>query len=295
MVTVLALLSFGLACIAAPSDPLRFERLGPREFGFNTGELKGKLGGADYARGLSAVTHIRSGRRLDSSLGLLSHYRVFTTGRRYGAAAWEWPAEYALQEDGSVLAKWAGSPDRPFDLLAHYRWLSPTNIEVKTTVVAQRDLEKFESFLASYFTVDFDRAWICAGTPPDAGPQQMFVEAVQSRGVWQAFPRDAFAAMILNDGRWKLDPHPVGWILQEPFRKPLAVRTAVGPGLSAAIISNPEDCFAICTPHQSESHYSTYLSLFGVDLKAGEKKTASVGLFLLGKFDPAEIWRLSHQ
>jgi hypothetical protein len=32
----------------------------------------------------------------------------------------------------------------------------------------------------------------------------------------------------------------------------------------------PDDCFALSTPYEGESHYSLYLSLFGRDVKAGE-------------------------
>ena len=32
----------------------------------------------------------------------------------------------------------------------------------------------------------------------------------------------------------------------------------------------PEECFAVATPCEGESHYSLYLSRFGRDLKAGE-------------------------
>ena len=39
-----------------------------------------------------------------------------------------------------------------------------------------------------------------------------------------------------------------------------------------AILSTPvEDGFALAMPHQSEGHYSIYLSLFGCDLPSGAR------------------------
>ena len=36
-------------------------------------------------------------------------------------------------------------------------------------------------------------------------------------------------------------------------------------------MARPEDCFALATPHEAEGHFSLYHSLFGRDLKAGER------------------------
>ena len=38
------------------------------------------------------------------------------------------------------------------------------------------------------------------------------------------------------------------------------------------------DCFGIATPYEGEGHYSTYLCLFGRDLRAGESAVARVRL-----------------
>jgi hypothetical protein len=49
-------------------------------------------------------------------------------------------------------------------------------------------------------------------------------------------------------------------------------------------MSAGRDCFAIATPHQTESHYSVYLSLFGRDLKAGETVRARARLLVTAEF-----------
>ena len=44
-----------------------------------------------------------------------------------------------------------------------------------------------------------------------------------------------------------------------------------------------QNLFALCTPHQTEAHYSMYLSLFGCDLKAGQTARARARLLIAEK------------
>jgi len=46
------------------------------------------------------------------------------------------------------------------------------------------------------------------------------------------------------------------------------------------LMSAPEECFAVMTPHERESHYSLYLSLLGRDLKPGESARARARLWI---------------
>ena len=39
-------------------------------------------------------------------------------------------------------------------------------------------------------------------------------------GVWQAFPRDDQAVSIIQDGRWKIPPSPVDWVIRPRLAKP---------------------------------------------------------------------------
>jgi hypothetical protein len=50
--------------------------------------------------------------------------------------------------------------------------------------------------------------------------------------------------------------------------------------LTAILMSPPGDCFAMAGPHQTEGHYSLYLSLFGRKVKAGETLSARTRLVL---------------
>ena len=85
---------------------------------------------------------------------------------------------------------------------------------------------------------------------------------------------------MIQDGRWKLPPNPVDWVIRPPLAKPLAFRCCPVQDLSAVIMSPPQDCFAVLTPFQAESHRSMYLCLFGKDLKVGEIARARARLVI---------------
>ncbi len=269
-----------------PAPALSFSPAGGNEFTFDTGVLRGKLRAQGRSMGLSSVVYLPSGMRLDSSMGLFSHYRVFSAGKRYGTAAWEWPSEARPGRNGGVEVRWPSAPDRPFELRALYRWAAPNVLDLETTVVAQTNLLRFESFLASYFTMDFTNALVWAGGPDKSEP---LVAADKSYGAWLAFPRDDAAAAIIGDGRWKFQPNPVDWVVMPRLVRLLAVRRAPVTGLTAVLMARPGDCFAISTPQQSDPHNSLYLSLFGLDLKPGQTARARARLLIAPKLTQAEI------
>lgn len=258
---------------ASPDPKLVFARGENNEFTFNTGFVRGKLRAGGRSAGLSSVVHT-SGARLDASMGLLGHYRVFTANKRYGTAAWNWPSEARLTPDGSVEVRWPPAADRPFELRATYRVAALNAVDLETVVEAKTNLEKFESFVASYFTSSFTNSTV------DASRGESFLAAEPAAGVWQVFPRDESAISIIKDGRWNIEPNPVDWSIRPAFTRPLGFRKAPATGLTAVLMSPASDCFAIFTPHQSEGHYSMYLSLFGRDVKRGETAKACIRLLI---------------
>ena len=255
---------------------LAFAASGTNEFAFDTGVLKGKLRAGGKSRGLSSVVHLPTGANLDSSMGLFGHYRVFSANKRYGTAAWDWPSDARLRPDGSVEVHWPSAEDRPFELRAVYRWAAPDTLDLETSVLAKTNLMKFESFLASYFAEGFTNSCVCVRS----NNQQRLEAADRINGVWQAFPRDDQAAAIIQDGRWTYPPSPVDWVIRPHLAKPLGIRRSPANDLSAVIMSPPEDCFAVLTPEEANSHRSMYLSLFGKDLKPGETARARTRLVI---------------
>ena len=57
--------------------------------------------------------------------------------------------------------------------------------------------------------------------------------------------------------------------------------------LTALFMASTDDAFAMAMPFETEGHYSVYYSLFGRDLKAGEKAKARVRLEVLTTPDNA--------
>jgi hypothetical protein len=275
---------------AGQKEELSFRAIGTNEFVFDTGVLRGKLHADGKSRGLSSVIHIPSGTRLDASMGLFSHYRVFSSNKRYGAGAWDWPSEAALRPDGSVEVRWPAAADRPFELGAVYRWAAPDTLDLETTVLAKTNLAKFESFLASYFTPGFTNSLVNTGAPGTPN----WIAAEPSHGVWLVFPRDDSALKIIQDGRWKFEPNPVDWVVMPEFSgTATGIRREPVAGLAAVLMSPRKDCFAVFTPHQMEPHYSMYLSLFGRDLQVGEKAAARCRLVVGPALSTAEVSALA--
>lgn len=272
---------------AAPAVSLNFHPDGRNGFAFDTGVIRGRLRADGKAKGLSEVVHIASGVRLDRSMGLFGHYRVFTANKRYGTAAWDWPGEAKLQPDGNVEARWAATDERPFELRVTYRWATPIALDVVTVVQARTNLVNFESFLACYFAPGFTNSLACVAELPGKPGAPGFLAAAPSFGTWLVFPRDDDAMAIFRDGRWTIQPNPVDWKPMPRLAKPLGIRRDPTIGLTAMIMSPPSDAFALCTPEQTEGHYSMYLSLFGRDFKAGESAQARARLLIDAKLSDA--------
>ncbi len=279
-------------CAVASQGAQAFKPAADGGFEFDTGVLRGRLRAGGRSLGLSSVVHVPTATRLDSSNGLFSHYRVFTRGKRHGGGAWDWPSTATLRPDGAVEVVFPATPERPIELKALYRWADPATLDLETAVRAVSDLEAFESFLASYFSAPFTNSIVYARDSTSTANRSRFVAADKAAGDWQIFPRDDAATGVIQDGRWQLEPNPVAWVIRPPLARPLAVRRAPVTGLTAILMAAPTDCFAIATPHESEGHYSTYLSLFGRDLKAGESARARARLVILPLPGDAEIVRL---
>jgi formylglycine-generating enzyme required for sulfatase activity len=244
------------------------------EYAFDTGNLRGKLRQAGKSLGLSSVVHVPSGVRLDGRFGILSHYRVFTTNKRYGSAAWDWPSTSKLLSDGAVQIMWPKGKDRPFEMVATYRWRGSSTLDLETTVKARKDLSKFEVFLASYFRNTFPSPYVYIGGNPETEGKPSFLMARKSFGDWQMFPRSRDVLRVVHDGRWQKKPNPVKWTIMPHMLMPIGLRRSAQAGPAVVLMAPLDDCFAIATPYQGESHNSVYLSLFGRDVKAGETARA---------------------
>ncbi len=276
---VFVLSLIGVAAIAAygESANLAFKPAGNEAYTFDTGVLRGTLRNEGRSIGLLKVEHVPTGTYLEgNNYGIFGHYRVFTTNKRYGGGAWDWPSTSVLRPDGSVEVHWVAAEGRPFDLAAVYRWSAPDTFDVETSVTARADLTGFESFLASYFAEAFPASTVCVESGPDGRP--MFQTTEPDKGIWQAFPRDKQAVTLIQDGRWKIEPSPVDWAVRDEYFAPLGIRRNLANNLCAIIMAPATDSYAVMTPQAGEGHRSLYLAQIGRDIKTGESATARARL-----------------
>lgn len=252
------------------SVKLTFTSKGKNEYVFDTGVLRGKLRKDGRTLGLSSVVYVPSGVKLDGRFGIFSYYRIFTTNKRYGHAAWDWPSVLKLLPDGAVQIVWPAERDHPFEMTAIYRLTEQTTLDLETTVKAHKVLHQFEVFLASYFLETFPTSGVYVGANPKTEGKPGFLIAKKSFGDWQMFPKDEQVLQIIQDGRWQKEPNPVKWAIMPCMAAPVGVRRSAVENLTVVLMAPPNDCFAVSTPYEGESHCSLYLSLLGRDVQAGE-------------------------
>jgi len=275
--------------VTGSPDKLAFTAKEDGGYEFDTGILRGGLREAGKGLGLSSAAHIPTGTALNGAYGVLSYYRVFTTNKRYGTAAWSWPGTSKLLPDGAVQVTWPEGDDRPFEMAAIYRFRDSSTLDVETIVKPGKDLDKFEVFLASYFHKAFPLPQVYVAASPEAEGKPAFLTAKKSFGDWQMFPRNEDVPPIIRDGRWQKEPNPVDWKIMPQMAMPIALRRGSQAAPTAILMAPPDDCFAIATPYEGEGHYSMYFSLFGRDIKAGQTAKARLRLVVTNTASDREI------
>jgi hypothetical protein len=259
---------------------------------FDTGVLRGRLREAGKGLGLTSAVYVPTGIKLNGAYGILSYYRVFTTNKRYGTAAWNWPSTSKLLPDGAIQVTWPEGDDRHFELGAIYRFRDASTLDVETIVKAGKDLSKFEVFLASYFHEAFPIPQVFVAPDPKIVGKRTFMTAKKIYGNWQMFPRNYDLLSIIQDGRWEIEPNPVDWKIMPPMAKPIALRRGLKEAPTAILMAPPDDCFAISTPYEGEGHYSMYFSLFGCDIKVGQTARARLRFVVTDVSSNREILNL---
>ena len=275
--------------VTGKPDKLAFTENKDGGYEFDTGILRGGLRQAGKGLGLSSMVHVPTGTTLNGAYGILSYYRVFTTNKKYGTAAWSWPGTSKILPDGAVQVTWPKGDDRPFELVAIYRFHDSSTLDVETIVKPGKDLSKFEVFLASYFHEAFPLSQVYVAASPEAEGKLAFLTAKKSFGNWQMFPRNEDVLPIIRDGRWQKEPNPVDWKIMPAMAMPIALRRGSNAAPTAILMAPPDDCFAIATPYEGEGHYSMYFSLFGRDIKAGQTARARLRLIVTNKTSEREI------
>ncbi len=200
------------------------------EFRFDTGALRGVLHGKGTSHGLNPVVDAKTGKPLAHRWGLFSHCRMFDATAQYAPEAWTWSSKAERLSDGAVEFRWSADAGHPLDMKAVYRWRGPATLDVITTVTARRDLPNFEIFLASYLA-DCEDAFVYVKQDASQGKKGTLLQTKLADGMFQMFPRDAEAAKIVFDGRWRREPIPLAWVNRAEMAAPLVVRRNATTGL----------------------------------------------------------------
>jgi len=114
-------------------------------------------------------------------------------------------------------------------------------------------------------------------------------------GLYYAFARDLAAAGMVCDGRWLRGDNPVDWALTRYLAGALAVQEDRGGGPACVIMSRPEDCPVVYASYNMDppdgvaNHHSTYLGLFGKDIKAGQTVRTTSRLVVLDKMAADQV------
>lgn len=298
---------------------LGFQAEGQGLYAFDTGLLRGRLKMDGRYQGLYPIVEKAGGTELTMPPGLLSPYRVFSRGVRYGNASRDWPTSTTLRPDGAVEVLWPSQPEHPLEMKAVYRWIEPGMLDFQLQVTPQKDMPDFELFLSSYLTKGFRAAVYVQTKESDqgagaesAGPSASSPEAAalakqkpkgrfvpvdrppEAKSGYVIYPRDEKALRMIQDGRWKIPPSPVDWDIGPFLAKPICFRRDTALGITVVLMSPAEDCFAVssawnpATP-EAGGYRSLYLSFFGRDLKAGQSATARCRLVLGRDLTEAQI------
>jgi hypothetical protein len=267
------------------SATLRFAVSDSSAYRFATGVVEGLLRAGGESLGISDVRFTPTGQPISRVYGWLNHYRVFSDGVRYGRGMRHLPSQERQHADGSVSTVWPAGEDRPFHMQAVYRWSEPHILDVETVVESVAHLPGFEVFLASYFPDTFTEVRIPVMTA-ETPSRIRWLDAREEDGYRQAFLRDEAALALIHDGRWQLAPDPIEWTLQSERAWPMSLRRDPATGVTVVFMTEPEETFAIYTPHATQRHYALYYSMFGRDLTPGETVSARARAVVL--MDPDE-------
>ncbi len=294
-----------LCGVSAESADLKFRQAGkPAKentlFDFDTGVLRGQLRLDGKGQGIASMVHIPSGVEMaygGPTVGIFSYYRMFSTDTRHGEDLRRMPTVSRLLADGAVEVRWLPDSKLPVELSAVYRFSGADTLDLETTVVALRDLPRFEIYLSSYFSKNFRTAAYVKPSRHGTGSPELLSVDVNPlvEGSYLIFPRDADAVRMIFDRRWDFPPSPVHWSVTRWMAGPLGVQRDPTSGVAALIMAPPKDCFAVAMPYNKTppdnvaGHHSTYLSLFGKDLKKGEKARARSRLVVVRKETDEEM------
>jgi len=211
----------------------------------------------------------------------LNIYRVLANSTQLDITRERSPSSISL-DGGDVVVRWGASPSLEAEMAARYHLVKEEMaVDVTFEVYPRADYANFEMFIANYFTPYYTPRY--AVSDNRAHPEGIFWYEKQWFGEDNndAWPRDAEAREIFQDGRW-LTGHALNWRLGPDYALPLMTQEHKY-GHAIILMAHPEDCIGISG--FNTYHNSQYFHLFGRDVRAGQHLATNVRMVLLTEWD----------
>ncbi|RKN85681.1 hypothetical protein [Paenibacillus ginsengarvi] len=215
----------------------------------------------------------------------LNLYRIMYDRRLQGIARYEPFTVRELSERGVTL-HFTPTEVNPCEMEAVYEIKDDSTIDLTVTVEAFRPASKFEITVSSYFDFALEPYIVFPNWPGRTDSADMLLHKVEDhpliKGHYVYFPRDNEAGHTRLDGRWLNEKTglPIAPFVTGPFYgKPVALMS--DGAVSIVQMADPDECAAIGTTYSSAEdadsirrHNALYFTLFGADLRTGERRTA---------------------
>jgi|GEM_PF-890372 hypothetical protein len=211
----------------------------------------------------------------------LNIYRTLATGRELEITREREPAQVAIK-DGGVEVRWAACDDVHGELSAHYR-LDPSASAVDATFTAhlQSDYNKFELFIANYFTPYYKPYYAVSDDRIHPDGLTWYEKQWYGEHENESWVRDDESVSQFKDGRWQTG-YPLNWRLGPHYAYPLMIQEH-RYGHAILLMARREDCIGLSG--FNNYHNAQYLHLFGRDVAAGEQVSTTVRMVLLTDWD----------
>ncbi|MEF3302258.1 hypothetical protein [Paenibacillus sp. GYB003] len=258
----------------------------PVRFRFRIGETEAVLGADKEKHGLVSLrapgANVELVREPYFALNL---YRIMYDRRLHGIARHE-PFHVRSRTERGIALEWEATDVNPCRLEAVYELADEATIDLTVSLEARRPASKYEITVSSYFDFALEPYAVIPTWPGKTAGADLLLHKVDDhpllKGHYVYFPRDNEAGRTRMDGRWLNEKTglPIAPFVTGPFYgKPVALMA--GAGIQVLQMADPAECSAIGTtyasPDEADSirrHNALYFTLFGGDLRPGDRRTA---------------------
>lgn len=215
----------------------------------------------------------------------LNLYRIMYDRRLHGIARYE-PISVKSQNDRGLVLEWEPTDINPCRIEAVYDIVDESTIDLTVSIEAARAASKYEISVSSYFDFALEPYAVIPKWPAKTDEADMLLHKVEDhpliKGHYVYLPRDNEGGHTRLDGRWLNEKTglPIAPFVTGPFYG-RAAAVIGSKDLNVIQLADPAECSGIGVTYSSEEendsirkHNALYFTLFGGDLRPGDKRTA---------------------